>query len=58
MPYASLLLPIRAGLQLAEAIVLNYMALNGDKNSFESLFPTQNLGTGTELDEFIAFEAL
>jgi len=41
---------------LAESIVLNYMALNGNAGSFETLFPTQNLGSGGELDQFIAFE--
>lgn len=43
---------------LSEAIVLNYMALNGDVGQFETLFPDQTLGTGLELDEFIAFAPL
>ena len=50
---------------LAEAVVLNYMALHGsnDITTFDtpgSIFadPTRNHGLGTDLDRYIAFEPI
>ena len=42
--------------QLAEAIVLNYMALHNDQGRFATVLPKQGLGTtATDLDKLIAF---
>ncbi|WMS88511.1 hypothetical protein [Pleionea litopenaei] len=43
---------------LAEAVILNYMALHGEQNQFASLFPTQGLGNSTMLDALTAFEPI
>lgn len=40
---------------LAEAIVLNYMALHDDVGRFASALPMHGLGQASELDELIAF---
>ena len=45
--------------QLVQMVVLNYMALHGDQGEFVNLFAsnglTQGLGSGPQLDNFIAF---
>jgi hypothetical protein len=40
---------------LAEAIVLNYLALHGQAGSMGQVLPTHGLGSGAELDALIAF---
>ncbi len=40
---------------LAEAIVLNFMALHDDVGRFASTLPTHGLGTGAQLDALIGF---
>jgi hypothetical protein len=44
--------------QLAAAIVLNYMALNGDLGRFGQVLPGTNLGKGAALDALVAFQPL
>ena len=44
--------------QLAEAVVLNYMALNGDTANFANVLPTQGLGPASGWDNFIAFQSI
>jgi len=42
--------------QLAESIVLNYMALHNDQGRFSTVLPSQGLGTtAADLDKLIAF---
>jgi hypothetical protein len=41
--------------QLAELAILNYMALMGTTNQFQTLFPFQSLGSGSQLDTLTAF---
>jgi hypothetical protein len=47
---------------LAQMVVLNYMALHGAQAQFPTLYPAPNLnntlGTGTALDALIAFQPL
>ena len=43
---------------LAEAVVLNYLALSGNPGEFERLFPQSGLGSGAQLDAHIAFQPL
>jgi hypothetical protein len=40
---------------LAEAIVLNFMALHNDVGRFASALPMHGLGTGAQLDALIGF---
>jgi len=40
---------------LAQAIVLNYLALHGEAGDIDTVLPGHGLGDGTELDELIAF---
>lgn len=40
---------------LAEAVVLNYMALHDDVARFSTVLPGQGLGSGTTLDELVGF---
>lgn len=42
--------------RLAEAIVLNYMALHGEEGMFGNLFPDHGLGSGQEFDDLIALD--
>lgn len=41
--------------QLAQAVVLNYMALHGEQGNFGSLFPGNGLGNATLQDSLTAF---
>jgi hypothetical protein len=41
--------------QLAELAILNYMGLMGTTNQFQTLFPWQSLGSGSQLDALTAF---
>ena len=47
---------------LAQMVVLNYMALHGDQAKFTTLYPAPNLnntlGSGTALDKLIAYQPL
>lgn len=43
---------------LAEAIVLNYLALHDRVGSFASVLPTHGLGSGASFDALIAFEPI
>jgi len=40
---------------LAEAVVLNYLALHGRVGDFASVLPTNGLGSGTAFDNLVAF---
>ncbi len=40
---------------LVETVILNYMALHGDQGNFNSLFPTQGLGSPTSQAAVTAF---
>lgn len=46
----------------ADCLVLNYMALHGQEDEFANIYSTagliQSLGSGTQLDRYIAFEKL
>jgi len=45
--------------QLAEAVVLNYMALNGDVGRFSEVLPTHGLGaSAADLDALTAFQPI
>jgi hypothetical protein len=41
--------------QLAELAILNYMSLLGTTNQFQTLFPYQSLGSGSQLDALTVF---
>ncbi len=43
---------------LAEAVVLNYMALHNDVGRFSQALPGHGLGSGVELDRLIAFQPI
>jgi hypothetical protein len=43
---------------LVETVLLNYMALHGEQNSFSSLVPGQGLGNATMLDSLTAFQPI
>ena len=43
---------------LAEAIVLNYMALHNDVGRFAQVLPNHGLGTATDLDSLTAFQPI
>ncbi len=43
---------------LVNTLLLNYMALNGDRGNFESLFPGHGLGNSASLDRLMVFEPL
>jgi len=47
---------------LAQMVVLNYMALHGDQGMFPTLYPAPNLnntlGTGSALDGLIAYHQI
>ena len=43
---------------LVEMVALNYMALHGQANLFQTQFPTHGLGDPTNLDRLTAFEAI
>ena len=43
---------------LVEMVVLNYLALHGRADDFETLFPTHGLGDPTQFDRWIAFGAI
>ena len=43
---------------LAEAVVLNYMALHDDVARFDAILPSHGLGTGATLDELVAFQPI
>jgi hypothetical protein len=40
---------------LVQTVVLNYMALNGEQNNFETLFPSHGLGSAALRDSLTAF---
>ncbi len=44
--------------QLAEAVVLNYLALHGDQGRFLQVLPTQGLGPASGWDQYIAFQPI
>ena len=44
--------------QLAQAVVLNYMALHGEQGNFGSLFPGHGLGDAVLQDSLTAFEPI
>ena len=44
--------------QLAQAVVLNYMALHGEQGNFGSLFPGHGLGDATLQDSLTAFQPI
>ncbi len=44
--------------QLAEAVVLNYMALNNEVGNFAAALPNHGLGNAADLDTLIAFAPL
>ena len=44
--------------QLAEAIVLNYLALHGEVGQLGMVLPNHGLGSGAELDALTAFQPL
>jgi hypothetical protein len=43
---------------LAEAIVLNYMALHDDVGRLDQVLPAHGLGSGTDLDSLVAFQPI
>jgi hypothetical protein len=43
---------------LAEAIVLNYLALHGQVGSFATALPGHGLGSGADLDALVAFQQI
>jgi hypothetical protein len=43
---------------LAEAVVLNYMALHNDVGRFSDVLPRHGLGSGADLDRLIAFQPI
>ncbi len=43
---------------LVETVILNYLALHGEQNSFTSLFPGHGLGNATLRDSLTAFEPI
>jgi hypothetical protein len=43
---------------LAEAIVLNYLALHDDVGQLDAILPGHGLGTGSELDSLVAFQPI
>lgn len=40
---------------LVETVILNYMALHGEQNQFQTLFPQHGLGNATLRDSLVAF---
>jgi len=44
--------------QLAQAVVLNYMALHGEQGNFGTLFPGHGLGNATLQDSLTAFQPI
>jgi hypothetical protein len=44
--------------QLAQSVVLNYMALHDDVGRFSEVLPDHQLGTGADLDALVAFEPI
>ncbi len=44
--------------QLAEAVVLNYLALHNDQGRFAQVLPTQGLGPSSGWDQYIAFQSI
>ena len=44
--------------QLAQTVVLNYMALHGEQGNFSSLFPGHGLGNATLQDSLTAFQPI
>ena len=43
---------------LVNTVLLNYMALNGDRAQFETLFPAHGLGGSGSVDSLVVFEPL
>jgi hypothetical protein len=43
---------------LVNTVLLNYMALSGTRNQFESLFPGHGLGSLTSVDNLVVFQPL
>jgi hypothetical protein len=43
---------------LAQAIVLNYLALHGEQGNIDQVLPGHGLGAGAAIDQFIAFAPL
>ena len=43
---------------LAEMVVLNYLALHGEQGMFGSVLGSPGLGTGPDLQDYIAFDAI
>lgn len=44
--------------QLAQTVVLNYMALHDDVGRFDAVLPEHGLGAGADLDSLIAFQPI
>lgn len=44
--------------QLAEAVVLNYLALHNEVGRFAQILPTQGLGAASTWDQYVAFEPI
>jgi hypothetical protein len=43
---------------LVNTVLLNFMALNGDRAGFEALFPAHGLGNTASVDNLMVFEPL
>ena len=43
---------------IPETVVLNYLALHGEVGQLNAVLPEHGLGTGTELDDLVAFQPI